>query len=442
MTKQNLLYILLFSMALAGCSGEYDNPGGIIPPEDLLNAIYTDTTSIKAHIEKDDTVYTSTSNRGMLGSYYDPVFGRTSSSFFTTFNTGYNQILSGGQGIVDSVVLVLRADGVYGDATKYNSYQVAEVYEVTDKIPVPGDDDNGYSSYNLNDFHYNPVPIGVQGFAPQFFTFNNEPAQLRIRLNNSIGERFMQLDTIKPDTIQHFLKGIYVKISDNTINSQAPKQGAICYFNLASDVSKIVIYLHTPSIPTSFPLNLVSSGSGNVHFSVYKHQFNTSTDPGFSTKLSDTTDASVQYLYAQSLQGIRTHIRFPGLMNLIDTQSVIINKAELIIPVDDINQDLTLYPPSANILTYRYTDDGLIQPFTDLSYSYYDSYYDSDNKQFRVVITQYLQKIISGDIPNDGFYLDIPIGNKNTDAYRVVFHSPQHATRPMKLNLIYTRIQN
>lgn len=430
--------ILVLSLLLHSCAEDFNNPGGIIPPEDLLNAIYTDTTTIRAYIEKDDTVFTHSSYRGLLGSYYDPVFGKTTSSFYTTVNTSFNQVILGGNRIVDSVFLVLRADGVYGDATKFNSYQVAEVFEVTQEIPIPGATDDGYSSYNS--FFTNPIPIGIKGFAPQFYPYGNEPAQLRIPINNSIGQRFLVLDTIKPDTIKYFLNGLYVRISPTTTADQSVKQGGICYFNLSSDISKLVIYFHSDATAKG-QINLVTSGTNNVHFSVYNHDFNSSTDPDFLTKLNDTTDTTGDYLYLQSIQGIRTKVLLPYFLNYVDTQKVILNKAELIIPID-INQDLTLYPPSSNVMNYRYNDDGLIQLFPDLPYAYYDSFYDPVNQQFRVVITQYLQKVLTGEYPNDGFYLDIPIGNKNTDAYRVVIHSPEHPTAPMKLNLVYTRIQN
>lgn len=435
--------IPLFLLFCWSCSDELDNPGNIIPPEDLLNAVFTDTCTVTAFIEKDDTVRTDNVDRAMLGSYYDPVFGRTSAAFYTTLNI--NQKINNRQDLhpmVDSVVLCLRFDGAYGDVSKYNGYQVAEVFEVTQEIPLPTISDPGYHSYNS--FSYNPVPLGVHGFAPQFFPYKNEPSQMRIRLNNDFGQRFIQLDSLSPDTIVHFCKGLFVRISPMVTGGQSPGQGAISYFKLGSDVSRVSIYFHNDDTqPNQTPPEIRLSMNGkNVHFTVFNHDNYASADPGLITKLNDTTDTSGQFLYLQSIQGLRIKVKFPTIQGLVsDTQKVIINKAELLLPVD-ISQNTVLYPMAASITTYRLDEDGDPVALPDNGYAYWDSFYDGTNKRYRFGLAQYIQQVLSGEIPNNGFYVDIKGEFKSYDAYRMVLHSVNHLTNPIKLNLTYTRIKN
>jgi hypothetical protein len=127
---------------------------------------------------------------------------------------------------------------------------------------------------------------------------------------------------------------------------------------------------------------------------------------------------------------------------------VILHKAELIIPVD-FAQDLIKYPVAPNILPYNLSGEGLIQVFSDFPYGYFDSKYDPVAKQYRVLITQYLQQVLTGEKQNLPIYLKFTGGFLTqyfpklvdaSDAYRAVINSPDHATLPMKLNLTYTRV--
>jgi len=435
--------LFLACITLWNCSSEYNNPGGIIPPEDLLNAVHTDSTTITAFFEREDTIRTDGSDRGLLGSYFDPVFGRTTAGFYTTLNV-LQKFKPGLTPIVDSVVLCLRHDGDYGDVTKFNGYQVAEVFEVAQEIPIPDTSSDGYTAYSSFPLH--PVPLAVQGFAPKYFAYKNEGTQLRIRMNNSFGERFLNQDSLMPGSIDNICKGLYVRISPQITQSQAPGQGAISYFRLTNDLSRVSVYYHT-STATSAELRLVTSGSGNVHFNVFGHDYVSSVEPTFYSRLLDST-ISGPNLYMQSLGGLRLKLKFPHLMNYVDTQKVILHKAELIIPVD-IGQDLSKYPVAPNILPYVITSEGLIRVFDDFPYGYYDSYYDATNRQFRVVITQYLQDVLTGQVSNSGIYLKLsggfydqyrPLLVDATAAYRAVISSPEHPTLPMKLNLTYTPV--
>lgn len=442
MSQSRLIVLLAACLTVWSCSSDLNNPGGIIPPEDLLNSVHTDTTTIHAYFERDDTIRSDGWSRVLLGSYNDPVLGPTSSSFYTTLNVASKQTAFGPGAVVDSVVLRLPADGAYGDLSKFNSYQIAEVFEVTEQIPIVSLTDNTEEGYNShNSFAYNPIPLGAEGFAPQFFPYKSEGKQFRIRLNNSFGERFLNADSIMPGQVNLLCKGLFVRISPSVSAGQSAGQGAICYFSIMNSNARVSIHFHNDAGPNK-ELRLITNGTGNAHFSVFNHNYS----PVITSQIGDTSYAGTS-LYMQSMEGLRVKLKFPYLLNYVDTQKIILNKAELIIPIDAM-EDLSKYPVAPNILAYTLTN-GLIDPFPDFPYQYYDSKYDAVNRQYRIVITQFLQQIITGEVPNDGIYLKlcgpaITTGTPQlidaTDAYRAVINSPTHSTLPLKLNLVYTRV--
>src|SRR5688500_17524443 len=89
MKRLNILWIGVLAgfMALVSCETSNDPNNGIIGVNDSLQLIFSDTTTLVAFIEKDDTLRTDNTDRGLLGTYWDPVFGRTTSSFYSSFTS-------------------------------------------------------------------------------------------------------------------------------------------------------------------------------------------------------------------------------------------------------------------------------------------------------------------------------------------------------------------
>lgn len=442
----NRLYYFLtgafiFFAALVSCTSDSDPNSGIIPTTDSLLLRFTDTTTLVAFIEKDSTLRTDATERVLLGSYYDPIFGKTTSSFYSTFTIAQSFSDSTSTVVVDSVVLTMRYDGGYGDLSKFTGYQILQVFEVTEDIPIPPT-----IGYNSNtSFTYNPIPIATYGYAPQFFSAGTEPAAIRIKINPSFANRFLGATVINSINIRDYIKGIYVRIDPAVTNMQSSGQGGIAYFKLNSDVSHLNIHYHLAGNPGT--LKLPMGTTSNRRINIFTHDASISspayslayTDPAFWTKLNDSTNTiASDKLYIQTMEGTRVKVKMPYLKNYLDSGKIIINRAELVIPIDN-TQDIQLYALPGNIMTYTLGSDGKVRLMDDIFYTYYDSYYNPATKEYKIVISQYLQQVINGNITSV-FYIDIPVLSKHTDAYRLVIHSAEHATKPLKLNLTYTRI--
>lgn len=421
--------ILIGSSLLVSCESEADPNDGIIPVTDSLLLRFTDTTTLIGFIEKDDTLRTDITEYVILGSCHDPVFGKSRASFYSTFTMV--QSVSSSSTQIDSIILTLKAEGGYGDLSKFTGYQVLRVYEVTEDIPTPPTE--GYHSYTS--FATNPVPIATYGFVPQFFPFGTTPNCIRIPINPAFGTRLFQGDTINSTNIRDYIKGIYVTIDPAVTQNQPSGTGGFAYFKLNSDVSNMTIYVHGNNPDVKLPMGT----SSNYRFNVYNHD-RSFADPAFNAKLADTNNTTASdKLYIQAMEGTRVKIKMPYIKSYLDSGKVIVNKAELIIPID-ATQNLSLYKNPGNILTYMLSEDRKLVLMDDVIYNYYDSFYDATKQQYRVVITQYIQQVLNDEARSSEFYIDIPVGSKNSNAFRLVINSCEHATNPIKLNLTYTRI--
>jgi len=440
MRRLNIFFVGIIGVfiTLVSCDTNPDPNDGVISVNDSLQLTFTDTTTLIAHIVQDDTIRTDNTDRGLLGSYHDPIFGRTTSSFYSTF-TSSQTFVSNPNYILDSVILTLRADGGYGDLSKFTGYQVLQVFEVTEDIVAPPS--IGYNS--TDSFNCAPIPLATFGFAPQFFAQGSEPASLRIKLNTSFGNRFFNNDTINAINLQEYVKGLYVRIDPSIYNIQGIGNGGIVYFKLNSDVSSLKVHYHEcPTCTTAAEkkvLKFPMSSSANKRINIFRHNYN-NADAAFMAKLNDTTNTiASDKLYLQALQGIRVKVKMPYIKSYSDSGDVIINRAEFIIPVDE-SQNYQLYKEPANIMAYTLNSSGQVRLMDDIFFVYYDSFYNSVTKEYKIVLTQYLQQVLNGGNVPAEFYFDIPVLAKNTDAFRLVINSPEHLTKPMKLNLTYTRI--
>lgn len=440
MRRLNIFFVGIMGLffTLVSCTSDSDPNSDVIPVNDSLQLVFSDTTTLTAHIELDDTLRTDNTDRGLLGSYHDPVFGRTTSSFYSTF-TSSQTFISNPLYVLDSVVLTLRADGGYGDLSKFTGYQVLQVFEVTEDITTPPS-----SGYNSTDsFNCSPIPLATFGFAPQFFAQGSEPASIRIKLNTSFGNRFFNNDTINATNLNEYIKGLYIRIDPSIYNLQGIGHGGIVYFKLNSDVSSLKVHYHL--CPTCLDeddkavIKFPMSSSANKRINIFRHDY-TNADAAFMAKLNDTTNTTASdKLYIQALQGVRIKVKMPYIKSYLDSGDVIVNRAEFIIPVDP-TQNYQLYKEPANIMAYTLNSSGQVKFMDDIFYVYYDSYYNSSTQEYKIVLTQFLQQVLNEDNVPAEFYFDIPVLAKNTDAYRLVVNSPEHLTKPMKLNLTYTRI--
>ncbi len=445
------LFLLAFSLVLlASCNpvNDEDIPG------DNLNFIYTDTLSLEASLMRDDTLRGDGQTYVTMGAYRDPIFGVVNAGFYTSFGSALpSMVLAAFNNIVvDSVTLTMQFVGSYSNANKLKGYLEFDVHEVTEKIEVPAEGSQGYSTGKR--FNMNPTPIGSFNTSPIVQPLSAGVFAIRTKLDNAIGTRLMTLDTLTHDKVQNEFKGIYVGVKPSFAQSMPDGYGSVLYMNLAnstSTVSKLSVHIgYTPpgsSSQVKVEVWLSPSIVGRtVRVNSFSHDYANTASADFNTKLNNPADTTVKNLYLQAGNGVRTLIKIPHIANLVSSDStVVLNKAELIIPVEE-NSGADLFLPPQQLYAYIYNTEASGSTNTanwiqDYSNSWFKGTYDASLKQYSVVITKYLNKVATGRLPNNGFFIDVAPAAKATSVNRVVINGPNHPTRPMKIAVTYTRVK-
>lgn len=430
--------IFLFCVLVAvfqACAEESAYGPDIIPDDEFINGELVDTLTIEARIELDDTLRADNTRYSLVGNMWDPETGKTKCSFYTTVSITQPVQSFGVNPQIDSIVMILQFHKGYGDVSKLTGYQELQVFEVLDTIPQPPSGE--YNQHNIQ-FSVSSQPVGKRGFVPQFGT-GADYSRLRIRLDPSLGQRLLDADSLKNSNLRSLIKGFYVTAE---IPFLSPGTGGIASFDLSATGSSIAIYFKNASAPIQ-TVSLSMAGNQNIRINRFEHDF-TAGEPMLAQKLANPDfDYSLQPdLYVKSMQGIRIFFKVPHLLKLNDTARWVVNRAEIIIPVKAF--DFEKYSLPSMLMTYYYTEGHLIRPMDDITANYFSGEYNSDKKAFILRPTRYFQKVLGGSVPNDGFYIDLPVltNQKVSEASRAVLAGPKDPVSPMKINLILTRITN
>ncbi len=436
----NLLSVLalIWCITLFNACKKQDEAITYSPTGDVLSVSYSDTSGIFSYTVKEDSILTysyslaSSTSLYLAGNYMDPTFGYAEASIYAQMGLSSNNVNFGSNLHLDSVVLSLNYDGYYGIDTS-SSYTI-NIYELSEDLYTD-------SSYYSNSNHlYDNVALGTKTFTPDFNSSimlkngDTLSPQLRIRLNDSFGQRLLDLSgqssLVDDDAFIAYFKGLHISFS--TIASSAD-QGLLFYFNLLNENSKVTLYysnIDNDSLSFSFPFS-----DTHVIHSTFSHNYaNTEVE----TSLLDTTSGKNK-IYVQAMSGTKAAITFPYIKDWSQNSSIAINKAELIFTPDSDSYSSYLPHPQLQLLldslgTFNNLPD---ESFTD-GYEF-DGTYDESNNTFTFNISLYIQDVISGKTSAD-YPLYLISSNAYENAYRSVLGGYLNASSGIKLKLTYTKL--
>ncbi len=441
-------FILPFCVSICLTSCDESSVVGldVQPENDLLNVGYQDTTTILTQTVKGDSLITDetliSTGVGLIGKYIDPVFGTATASMYTQVRLPSN-ILSttfGTGPICDSIVLSLIYDGAaYGKKDRKN--QKLNVYQVTQTMSTS----STYYSNSTLTYGTELTTGGGYVFKPRPGSLDsvnvlgdNLKAQLRAQLDPTFGQLLLNngsAGNLSSNTaFQTLLNGIYITTENTT--GLAAEEGNILHFKMGE--SKITLYYRNT---TADSLNYDFSLGSVARFNHFTHDF-TGADANLITQLGASPPVQNATVFIEGMAGPRTKITFPHLMNWVSNGLIGINKAELIINVDTsvatYNLD-TFAAPTAFIL-FGINDDGTTYAIPDAfeGSNYFGGTFNSGTVQYHFNIARYIQQVMDGDRNNNGLY--ILASNGAINANRAVIGGATSATRPMKLNITYTKL--
>lgn len=394
--KQLGLFSVMLIFVLSACQKASQTGGlDLQPGSDLLTAFQTDTLTINAQVEKEDSIRTDELSTSMLGSYHDPVFGITTASICTQVSLSTSAAVFPSVFEIDSVVLSL----VYADKSFYGRLvpQYFNVHELdqdlyldtlyySDQIPrVTGFSLVEMGSESLEIYPREEVPVRGDTLVPQ----------LRIPLELSLGQRLMvpsvsgALDN--NDNFQAYFKGVYIQTQ--------PLDAAILNFDLVDPDSKLTIYYRDldGDEPDTTSYDFVIT-SDCARYTVFDHQYGASQLNGLTSSNSLSGDINT---YIQGGAGTKTRLEFPGLMNFNDIENRTVNKAELIIPYESGGR---FYPQDKMFLLYK-NQDGDLAILPDQVSNSIGGTVNTSDREYRFNITRYVQRILNGDLTPESLYL-------------------------------------
>ncbi len=432
MRKVALLSAIFFlAFSIQSCKKD----GNLTPgfEENNANVRFNDTSSIVLSTIDEDSVLSNKTNKALIGTFTDSVFGTSVASYFTQIDMVGASLDFGNLSdlVLDSVVFVLKYDDYYGTEDE----QSFTVFEVTEDF----DEEGAY--YSKDTLSVDPTPIGSKTFKPNLDSvqvgLNQETPQLRIKLEQSFGQRLLDQSGTATfadnDAFKDFMKGFYIKPTGLTPSGTIPA-GAICYLEPNSTASGLYLYYTDNSgiVPESKSYRFEIDGESQ-RFNNFKHDYTGSVvEQALNNTIQDTT-----ITFVQSMSGVKTLLQFPDLRNIVaDGQKKIINQAELVIPAvegsyidDGIAEKLIIVAADSSGL-------GIFIPDLFLDSDYFGGTYDETENTYTFNITRHIHQLVNNNRTDYGMIL--LVSGSAVNAQRVIIKKQVNNLEGIKLNLTYS----
>jgi Domain of unknown function (DUF4270) len=441
-------FLFLFFTTLFSCERPEDGIGlNVQPEEDLLNLVTTDTSSIKAYTAK-DTVRTDEVFNGMVGAYFDPVFGLVNAAMVAELalsSTELNFVRDTFSAIIiDSVVLSLSYSG---DTAFYGTVgeQKFRINELQENLFL----DSAY--YNIDypsPFSANLVDESVSSVTPNpydsVYVNNNDSlntqtkldAQIRIRLNNSVGQKIIDKAREAPllnSDFRTFFKGLYIGVEPS--NSTM-----INLIDWNSNASRMTIYYREPNdSEVEFKKEDFYIKTLVPRYNFITHFF-ANASPDLEDQVENPMNISLgqQNLYLQAGGGTKIILKLPELDQYASVPNLSVNKAELIIPVKSFSDDLYAIPDRLGALALDGNGEVVLLPDQLEGGDFIDGNYDEEISAYRINISRFVQQVLYGNFKNYG--LQIVTTNSAITPNRVQINGPDNIMENnTKLVLYFTK---
>jgi hypothetical protein len=408
---------------LASCTPANDAGKDVLHPDDLIHGGYVDTFTIEMNTLRIDSVQTYQLSRNLVGNYVDDQFGHiyaetyiqpriTGSSL--TFGADVSKLT------LDSLVLTLDLTDFYG---RYNERIPLEIFEITEPFDTTL---NSTSSLTVDPYDLaNGYAIDFSG-RTGFFDF------IGIRLDDSLGWKLLRASPdklVSNDSFVVFFKGLNIRSTDVS-QSTSREPGGIFAFDPGGQKTFLKLYYHDSTAAKDY---VFAINANSERF----HSIRRTDETGrlFDLTANAQNDPYIQYgcIEAGALANLYVNIPF---LHKLDPR--IINRADLILKVDPayLGSD-NRYAPPQDIFMFL-ADSTKKATYNNTIINYPFTTYDPVHQEYAIDLTQAIQKLFTGNWPNNGFII-IP-GQNGVTVNRAVLGGPGHLTLAPKLRVIYTTL--
>lgn len=436
--RKAFLLSVIFFTAFFSCKKD----GELYPkfnPEGLAVS-FTDTFSIKTSIVRNDSINAYNVSSSLIGIKNDSIFGLSSAALYTELTLSGANVNFGSNPIIDSVVLSLK---YLNSSSFFGSLDQAmnlEVYTLTNGISTS-------ETYSNQDLAINQPSIGSLSFVPNISTDSilvyNSPSDsvyydphVRIKLDNGFGQSLLDKgkgasNIVDNNDLKTVVKGLYITPSATVYNSTLQKgEGAIINFDINSSLSTVTLYYHDGTNYTNYSFIINSESNKHSRFDhnyagteIEKHFNNT---PGFDSTIT----------FIEAMGGLKLKIEIPHLKNLTAIENVLINKAELVFPLNESSNGSLQAIPNMVLTGINEEGNSVFLADNFEGTEYFGGPLKEDNT-YRFNIARHVQQLLISSEQDRGMFL-LPTSGA-ISAYRSVLNSEKHPSNKIKLNITYTK---
>ena len=402
--------------------------------DDQAGFLTTDTISILAFTEPDDSYPSSLSFQNLLGLMRDPVFGKVRASVFTEIRLPSNNFSFGTNPVLDSIVLSFGYSGRFYGIQE--TMQTIRVYELTENMPASD------TIYSNRSFTHNPQHIGERILRPApadstlIDTIFYAP-HFTVRLSNAFGQKFLDANGTRSfennaNWLEYF-KGLKITVEDNFNQG-----GAVFSLNMYSLFTRLSVHYKEASDTLQIPRATHFYITEFTRRSTFVEHFGfEGSIPILAQQLNNPNQANDSLVFVRALGGLRARIKLPHINRLAALPKVTINQAQLIIPVDSafINKQ---FFAARGLILLRQPEPGKFSNLLDsqIGSTYFGGVYNEKLGQYEFNITQHVQEVLSGRIENNDLVLFISGSAENAE--RIVLRSPGRKENPMRMRIRYS----
>lgn len=381
---------LLIVFIVASCKKDpYELGLDLLPPSDTLYVDLFDTASVQAYSVLEDSMRTDELSSFVLGSIMDPIFGKTTASFYTQFLLESEQVDFGVNPRLDSLVLVLYYQDVYGDT---NTLQQVRVYEMSESLLI---DTSYYSNQSVGTY---PLELGSVTYMPRPHDSvmnygKNTAPHLRINLSNHsnyLGNKILFAPETVLSSIPEFLKffkGLYVEAMP--VNAQ----GALVNFASSDNLSRLVLYFHNDDKGDSLHFNMPVDVAA-ARFNTFNHHGYQDASPEFKQQvLYHDTALGKNQLFLQAMAGVKIKLRLPFIRSLKALGPIAINSAVLTFKNPDPD---TSWSPPPQLTIFKVDTAGKLGVLIDEAEgaNYFGGFYNKDTREYWFRMTRHIQRLL------------------------------------------------
>lgn len=415
---------------------------------DNIGVVFSDSTSIETATILLDDIPTSNAGRFAVGTKHNDLSGSVEANAYFRLSTSSLLRSIPENARFDSVSLVVFPNKYYyGDTTKNMNL---EVHRVTEELKLETTSSNSNiierpifltraSIFNKTKYAYEANALGNINFKPEINTLDS----IHIKLNNAFGKELYESIVNKEhnlsseENFNEYLKGLVIT-SNNT--NQA-------IIGLKDSIQLRVHYSYTDN--NGFDVDRYENfiqNSAYGYTNINADRTGTAFEPlTYNTPLLSTSSTNGK-TYIEGGAGVVTQIKFPYLLDFVGSKDFAINKAELVIEVNGVQDKKAPLPNQLNIFIANHKnipESILLAPFSSANQTVpLIPGSHSSNGKYVFNLTQYIKNLTTDNtLNNKSLFLTLPTADLLNSVNRLEILSKD--SKPLiKLNIVYTKFKN